>query len=102
MLDTAAFFAAFDRAGMLKTAVWAPPDGSEVQSPRVRYKAPAADTLSGEVKSVEYSISYPATVLVGLKRGDAITIDSVRYTVRENPESQLDGSRFEAKLRKGA
>jgi hypothetical protein len=102
MLTTEQFFAAFDKAGFLKIAFWSPSAGGAVHTPKVRFKAPTQDALSGDVTSIDYSIEYPATVLVGLKRGEVLTIDGVQYTVRENPESQLDGTRFEAKLRKGA
>ena len=87
---------------MTKIASWVPSTGGAVQTPDVIYRAPTEDALSGGVKSVEYSIRYPATVLVGLKRGETVTVDGVQFTVRENPESQLDGTRLEAKLRKGA
>jgi hypothetical protein len=102
MLNTDQFFAAFDKAGFLKIAFWSPSTGGAVQTPKVRFKAPTQDALSGEVKSIDYSIEYPASVLVGLKRGEPIVIDGVLYTVREDPESQLDGTRREAKLRRGA
>ena len=101
MRSTEQFFAAFDRAGILKTALWTPSAGGAQKSAQVRYRAPTQDALSSEVKSVDYSIEYPATVLVGLKRGETITVNGMQFTVRENPESQLDGSRLEAKLRKG-
>lgn len=102
MLDTSKFFEAFDKAGFLKTALWTPSTGGAQQDPRVRYKAPTRDALSGETKTIDYSINYPSTVLIGLKRGEVITIDNMQFTVRENPESQLDGTRFEALLKKGA
>jgi hypothetical protein len=112
MLDTSKFFEAFDKAGFLKTALWTPSTGGAQQSAQVRYHAPTLDALSSEVKSVDYSINYPSALLPGLKRGEVITLngiivggivlDGVQFTVRENPESQLDGSRLEAKLRKGA
>lgn len=102
MLTTEQFFAAFGRAGFLKIAFWTPSAGGAVQTPQVIYKAPTQDALSGEVKTIDYSITYPSTVLVGLKRDEVIWIDGAPYTVRANPESQLDGTRLEAKLRKGA
>jgi hypothetical protein len=100
MLDTPKFFEAFDKAGFLKTVLWTPSIGGPQQSEQVRYRAPTQDALSGDTKSVDYSINYPATVLVGLKRGEAISVDGVQFIVRENPESQLDGTRFEAWLKK--
>jgi hypothetical protein len=100
MLDTSKFFEAFDRAGFLKTALWTPSAGGAQQSAQVRYRAPTQDALSGGAKSVEYSINYPATLLVGLKRNETITVAGVQFIVRENPESQLDGTRYEALLKK--
>lgn len=102
MLATDQFFAAFDKAGFLKTASWAPSLGGDIQTPKVRFKASSQDALSGDVKTIDYTIEYPSTVLIGLKRGEVLTIDGAQYTVRESPEIHLDGTLVAAKLRKGA
>lgn len=101
MLSTEQFYASFDKAGFLKTALWKPSSGAEAQEVRVRFKAPTDHALAGEALSTDYSISYPASVLAGLKRGEVLAIDGQDYTVREGPSSNKDGSEFEAKLRKG-
>lgn len=102
MLTTEQFYASFDKAGFLKTALWKPSSGAAAQSPRVRFKAPTDHALGGEALSTDYSITYPASVLIGLKRGEVVTIDGQDYTVREGPSSNKDGTELEAKLRKGA
>jgi len=111
MLSTEQFYASFDKAGFLKTALWKPSTGAEAQEARVRFRAPTDHALAGEALSTDYSISYPASVLAGLKRAEVVTIqtivngqviDSQDYTVREGPSSNKDGTELEAKLRKGA
>ena len=101
MLTTEQFYASFDKAGFLKTALWKPSSGAEAQEVRVRFKAPTDHGLAGEALSIDYSITYPASVLAGLKRGEVVTIDGQDYTVREGPSSHKDGTELEAKLRKG-
>jgi hypothetical protein len=101
MQTTEKFFESFDKVGFLKTALWKPSTGAEVQEARVSFKAPTDHGLAGEALSTDYSITYPASFLIGLKRGEVITIDGQEYTVREGPSSELDESRKQAKLRKG-
>jgi hypothetical protein len=110
MLSTEQFYASFDKAGFLKTALWKPSSGAEAQEVRVRFKAPTDHALAGEALSTDYSITYPASLLPGLKRAEVVTIqtivggvviDSTEYTVREGPSSNKDGTELEAKLRKG-
>lgn len=101
MLSTEQFYASFDKAGFLKTALWKPSTGAEAQEARVRFKAPTDQGLAGEALSTDYHITYPASVLIALKRGEVLTIDGQEYTVRESPISHKDGTEFEAKLRKG-
>ena len=98
MLSTAAFFEAFDRAGFLHTALWRPSAGGPEQSAQVRFRAPSSDVLGGDQFSIDYTVCYPSTVLVGLKRGETITVAGRSFTVREDPESRFDGSLLEAKL----
>ena len=102
MLTTEQFYASFDKAGFLKTALWKPSSGAEALEARVRFRAPTDRGLAGEVLTTDYTICYPASVLVGLKRGEVLTIEAQEYTVREGPSSNKDGTESEAKLRKGA
>jgi len=111
MLTTEQFYASFDKAGFLKTALWKPSSGAEAQEARVRFRAPTDHVLAGDALSTDYAITYPASVLVGLKRLEVVTLqtrdangnvlDSQEYTVREGPSSNKDGTELEAKLRKG-
>jgi len=104
MLSTDKFYESFDKAGFLKTALWTPsvglPGAGVQQSARVRFKAPNRDALSGEFSVTDYTIKYSAAALVGLKRGETLTIESAQYKVREGPHSLLDGSELEAYLAK--
>lgn len=104
MIDTATFYESFDKAGFLKTALWTPsvglPGAGVQQSAQVRFRAPSRDALAGEFSVTDYTIKYPSTVLIGLKRGEALTVDGASYKVREGPHSLLDGSAFEAFLAK--
>lgn len=100
MLDSAAFFQSFDKAGFLKTALWTPSDGGPQQSARVRLRAPSRDALAGEFSVTDHSIRYPATLLEGLKRGETLLIEGAEYRVREGPHSLYDGSVREAFLTK--
>lgn len=94
---------------MTRPASWAPSGGGAVQKTDVMFHASNENVLSGDVNSTSYRIQYPASVLVGLKRSEVITVFrdatdlvGVQYTVRETPTLQLDGTRLEASLRKGA
>lgn len=102
MLATNKFFESFNKAGFLSTALWTPsaglPGAGVQQSAQVRFKAPTRDILGGDASTTDYTISYPATLFPGLKRGETLTIAAASYTVRENPHKQLDGSRLEAPL----
>jgi len=102
MLTTEKFYQSFDKAGFLKTALWVPSSGGPAQEARVRFRAPSDNVLAGDQASTDYGITYPASVLAGLKRLEVLTIDGQQYTVRESPISRKDGSELEAKLRKGA
>lgn len=102
MLDTETFYQSFDAAGFLKTATWTPSGGLVQPDVKVRYQAHGEDVLSGEAISNKYTIRYPATRLIGMKRGDQVVIEAVQYTVREQPRLLKNGSELEAELRKGA
>lgn len=98
MLATDKFYESFDRAGFLKEAFWKPSAGGPEKSAKVRYRSPTENVLGGEALSTDYSIRYPSTALVGLKRDEVLTIEGFKYAVREGPKSQLDGTEMEAKL----
>lgn len=71
------------RAGLLKEATWTPAGSVESQTVDVDFRAPDETILDGLGLSTDYSMRYPATVLVGLAQGDAITLEGQTYRVRE-------------------
>lgn len=101
MQTTEAFFEDAKKAGMTKPASWAPSGGGALQAADVIFHASNENVFGGEVSSTNYRIQYAASALVGLKRGEVVTVAGVQYTVRESPVPQLDGTRLEASLRKG-
>jgi hypothetical protein len=97
VLSTPDFFAAFAAAGFLKTATWTPTAGAgggPQQTAKVQFKAPSQDVLGGSVFVNEYHIIYPATAFFGMRRGETVNVDGTNYKVREDPHSELDGSRL--------
>lgn len=100
MLSTEGFFEVAQRAGMLKAVSWTPSAGGAAQTADAFFRAPAEDVLAGSAFTPEYSISYPATKLTGLLRGETVTVDGASYKVREDPRTELDGSRLRALLSK--
>ena len=98
MLSTESFFAAAKLAGMLKPVSWTPSGGGAAQTVDACFTQPARDVLSGEAFTVDPTISYPAAQLAGLKRGETVTVDGVAYKVREDPRTELDGSRVSVPL----
>lgn len=90
----AAHFARFGVA-----ATWTPADYTDGGTATVILDAPAQDVIGGVVQSVEYSVLYRATELVGMTYGDELVIDDVAYTVR-NPAPLDDGRLMRATLSK--
>ena len=94
--DFAIFFSSQDFA---VSAAWSKPSGGmEIAS--VLFDSPDRDLLSGHMQATHYQISYPITALVGLKRGDSITIAGAIYTVLSEPDSAHDGRIKHAQLSK--
>lgn len=83
--------------GFLKTCVWQPGDGGDVQTHSVGFSAPDKDVLSGLGVSTEYEITYPNTCLVGLKARDVVQVEGTAYQVRE-VMAVGDGSELRATL----
>lgn len=109
MITTEAFYAAFKDAGMLRTATWTPSAGGPLQTGDVRFRTAERDALTGEQRSTDYTMRYPASLFPGLKRGETVVIDGptgrevadrASYTLRENPGKLIDGSELEALLAK--
>lgn len=100
MLDTAAFFAAAQRAGMTRAVAWTPSGGGAEQTADAVFREGAAEVVAGEAFAADPTIAYPAAQLTGLKRGETVTVGGVAYKVREDPRPELDGSRMRAALSK--
>lgn len=98
MQTTDKFFESFKKAGMTRPALWTPAVGGPQQSADVLFRAPTRDVLSGDATSTDFSIRYPASLFPGLKRGETITVSGAPFKVRENPHSELDGTRMMALL----
>lgn len=104
MLATDKFFQAFDRAGFLKEAAWTPsvglPGAGVEQKVKGCFRAPSVDNMGGDAFSTDYSFQYPAGLFPGLIRGQVLTIEAKAYKLREDPRSELDGSRLMVVLEK--
>jgi hypothetical protein len=85
------------RAGLLKTVTWTPAEGVEPQTVDVDFRAPDETVLDGLGLSTDYSIRYPASILVGLAQGDTVTLEGQTYRVRE-VRAVGDGSEKRATL----
>lgn len=80
-----AFFPAFNRAGMLKSADVLYHDTDVVlEDVHVAFSRPDIDPMTG-VQSSDYLIEYEFAVLPDLDEGDHVVIDDVLYQVREVP-----------------
>jgi hypothetical protein len=100
MQTTEQFFEDAKKAGFTKPALWTPSAGGAQQSYDVVYRAPTEEILAGQAKATDRAITYPASIFPGLKRGEVVNVDGVDYKLREDPGSELDGSRFKALLSK--
>jgi hypothetical protein len=102
MITAEQFYASFDKADFLKTALWTPAGGGAAQSKQVRFRSPTEEALSGQALVTDYSIEYPASAFTpGVKRGDKITVEGVDYAAREDPRKRFDGSVLRVLLKKG-
>lgn len=76
-------YVAADHAGLLKTAVWSPSNGSAPLTAKVDFQAPDETVLDRLGLSADYAITYPASRLVGLASGETLSVDGLPYRVRE-------------------
>lgn len=90
-------FAAAARAGLLKTAVWQPADGSAPQSQAVGFSAPDTTLLDGLALGTDLEMSFPASAFVGIAVRDGVVIDGIAYQVRDL-RAVGDGSERRARL----
>lgn len=63
-------------------ATFTPAGGASV-SANVLFDAQTEAMFGDETLSNEYTITYPVTALVGIKKGDRGTVDGKSYRVRE-------------------
>jgi hypothetical protein len=107
---TEQYFESFLRAGFLKACSWTPSAGGATVLTNVRFKSPDIEVAIGTAQTPDYTISFPASYLPGLKEGETLTISnvtingaivaSVNFKVRRAPEQLLDGTEMRAVLRK--
>ncbi|SDD22901.1 head-tail joining protein [Aquimonas voraii] len=90
-------FAAAARAGLLKTAVWQPADGSAPQTQAVGFSAPDTTLLDGLALGTDLEMSFPASAFVGIAVRDGVVIDGIAFQVRDL-RAVGDGSERRARL----
>ena len=96
--DTARFWSAFQRAGMLDIATFQPASGPALDVD-VEFRRPDQVLLDGMVHSTDYSIEYQAADLP-FKRGDMVQILAAAYKIRQTPTAKGDGTFVIAQLEK--
>ena len=74
-------WAAFERAGMTKAAVWTNPVGSSVTT-SVMFDAPGSVVLN-DVLSTDYVATFRADAWPSVRPGDAVSVAGAAYRVRE-------------------
>jgi hypothetical protein len=90
-------FAAAANAGFLKPCNWYSSWGS--QSGLVAFKANDETVLHDLALSLSTQISFPATVFVGIKRGDRLVIDGQSYRAKD-VRVVADGSQIHVEVAK--
>ena len=90
-------YASAANAGLLKRCTWLrnPPDMPLVH--HVGLRAPDDSILENLSRSKETTISYPCTIFLGLKAGEAMELEGQRYQVRE-VRAVGDGAELRTKL----
>lgn len=90
-------YEAATNAGLLKSCLWRPSDGSPSQHHPVGFAAPDDTVLDGLTLSTEYVMTYPASFFIGLAQREPVEIDGVTFLVRDI-RAVGDGSEIRAKL----
>lgn len=80
-------------------AVFNPSGGGAPVSANVIFNAQTEQIFGDDVLSNEYSITFPAAALAGIKSGDSGTVNGVAYRVRDI-RLKADGALRIAKLAK--
>jgi len=69
-----------------------PASGGTATAGLAFFDQPGSALIGGEMLATDYSLRYPAATFPAVKRGDTVTIATVVYTVRENPQpASIDG-----------
>jgi hypothetical protein len=84
-LDTARFFAAFARHGLLRVANYTPPETGIPIETNVGYIEPYRRYLGATTASKDYEIEYAHAAMPNLAEGHTITVGGVTFRVRETP-----------------
>lgn len=94
--DITAFFSQDEFAVQ---AVFTPSAGGAAVSASVIFNAQTEQLFGDDVLTNEYTITYPATALAGIKAGDSGTVAGVNYRIRD-VRLKADGNLKTAKLAK--
>jgi hypothetical protein len=90
-------FAAAANVGFLKTCSWVSERGGETAM--VAFKANDETVLHDLALSLSTQISFPATVFVGIKRGDRLVIEGHLYRAKD-VRVVADGSQINVEVTK--
>lgn len=84
-------------AGLLQPCLWRPPNDRPPVRAMVGVQAPDATALDQLTVGADTTITFPATALPGLTRGEVVEVDGVSYRVRDL-RAINDGSEIRASL----
>ena len=90
-------YASAASAGLLKEVVWVVDQTSSPMLAQVGFRAPDENLLDGLAMGRDYTITYPASSLTGLKARARLSVDGQAYEVRE-VRAVGDGSECRATL----
>lgn len=86
--DLSVFFSAAEFA---VEASFAPSAGGAAETANVLLDSPTDEVFGGDVRSDEYKITFPASSLPSIRKGDRGVVNGVLFRVRENPRLLEDG-----------
>ena len=90
-------YASAASAGLLKEVVWIIDQATSPMLAQVGFRAPDENLLDGLAMGRDYTITYPASSLAGLKARARLSVDGQTYEVRE-VRAVGDGSECRATL----
>jgi hypothetical protein len=86
--DMTVFFSAAEFA---LEATFVPAAGGAAETANVLLDSPTDEVFGGDVRTDEFKITYMASQLPSIRKGDRGVVDGVAYRVRENPRMLEDG-----------